>query len=286
MLLIMNYDLKGNKIDVDFHSKLSIIKHKSNIGFVTEFFSDHGHLFQNDLDEKSLNILVHVCRTGTIRTSRIPSGKCLFYLGSYCHIMKNTELAIKNYLAAIDHGIVEAMNSLAHLYEEISDFDNMIKYYVMAADYGDVDAMNILIQYYHDNGQYENKIKYCIMSANSGNIRAIFILARHYDCMKEYENAIKYYSMAAEKGDTPALYYLADTYEKTKQYEKMFKCHLLMLNSESLSSSAKIKMHRYCHDEKIRNYILKVHLKIINIREIIKTKNSQIAALMCQSWVF
>ncbi len=92
-------------------------------------------------------------------------GKSLFLMAWYYDtIIGDREKAQLYYNMTIEHvQCPRAMYNMAVIYEEMSDYENMIRYYSMAAKERCMDSAKELAVYYHKICDYDNAMKYYVM---------------------------------------------------------------------------------------------------------------------------
>lgn len=126
----------------------------------------------------------------------------------------------RDYKIAADNGNVDAMLSLAQLYQDDKkDIAQAEKYYQIAADKGDTNAVNMLgLLYEIEKKDFTGAEKYYLIAANQGNTGAMFNLGVLYQYGKnDIENAEKYYQLLLRRDDTDAMVALALLYQYAKE---------------------------------------------------------------------
>ncbi len=186
----------------------------------------------------------------------------------YYNVFQNISLAIKYYLMAIEHGSLDAMNSLGCYYDDIEkNYELAVKYYLMAIEHGNVAAMNSLGVYYYDiEKNYELAVKYYLMAIEHGNVDAMDNLCLYYDEVeKNYELAVKYYLMAIEHCSVDAMLNLGVYYHNIeKNYELAVKYYLMA--AENNNYEAYIKLGSLYHEKDDINNALKYYLKYMELQ--------------------
>ncbi|MFN0214488.1 MAG: tetratricopeptide repeat protein, partial [Saprospiraceae bacterium] len=144
-----------------------------------------------------------------------------FCLQAFCfYNLKNYKEAEIYYLRAIEKGIVDTLNFLAHLYLAQGKQTEAETYYLQAIEKGDVRAMNNLAIMYKSQGKQKKAETYYLQAIAKGDVTAMFNLAYLYDEQGKQTEAETYYLQAIEKGDVTAIYNLACLYiEQGKQKE-------------------------------------------------------------------
>lgn len=110
------------------------------------------------------SMLIYLAMSIAISTNN-HRGKCLFRMAWYYDtISRDIEKAQLYYNMTIDHvKCPRAMYNMAVLYEEVSDYENMLRYYSMAVEEGCMDSAKELASHYHKTCDYDNAMKYYIM---------------------------------------------------------------------------------------------------------------------------
>ncbi len=194
----------------------------------------------------------------------------MYNLGCYYdEIEKNSELAIKYYLMAVENGNTAALNNIAHYYYIEKNYELAVKYFMMAIEKGNVVAMYNLSCYYDViEKNYELAIKYCMMAIDEGYSDAMYNLGWYYHAAKEYELAIMYYMKAIEKGDYNAMNNLGHYYLNIEEnYELAVKYYLMAIEKGHTVSMNNLAYYYY-YIEKNYELATKYYLMAINAGDI------------------
>ena len=110
--------------------------------------------------------------------------------------MSNTKITAKELLLSIHRvvgvGTPLTFNSLADIYMEEKNYDEMVKYLLKSIYLGDTSAMYKLGQYYIEINDYSKAIKYLQMASNLGDEQS-------KQDLNDLEEYIKYVNKTSNK---------------------------------------------------------------------------------------
>jgi tetratricopeptide (TPR) repeat protein len=181
--------------------------------------------------------------------------------------MNRKDKAEKYYLAAVEKGVVEALNNLANLYVDLNHKEEAEKYYLAAVEKGNVSALFNLANLYADLNLKVEAEKYYLMAVEKGDVEALNNLASFYDDLNRKEEAEKYYLAAVEKGDVEALNNLAILYVDLNRMEEAEKYYLMAIENGKIKALRNLSILYYSENkniEKAYSYITQYNLKVKN----------------------
>jgi len=163
----------------------------------------------------------------TVNTIENEEGGLKFNLLGILHKNQgNNELAVKNYLQAIEKGNVSAMFNLGLMYKNQGNNALAEKYYLQAIENGHVSAMFNLGLLYHNQGNNALAEKFYLQAIENGDVKAMFNLGLLYDNQGNNELAEKYYLQAIENGHVKAMFNLGLLYDNQGKKEEAEKYYL------------------------------------------------------------
>lgn len=151
---------------------------------------------------------------------------------------------IKKYPSIIENHIDKNGNDYiikkkAGYWNETQTYEEAISYYSNLANFGNVDAMFTLALIYEELEDYKNMIRYYETAVEKGSISSINNLAVYYINIKKFKKAEKYLDMALEidsenylanRNYDEYIFSVQDHKEemKNKKLEKAFKLNILL----------------------------------------------------------
>ncbi|HBL77523.1 MAG: hypothetical protein A2W90_10270 [Bacteroidetes bacterium GWF2_42_66] len=158
-------------------------------------------------------------------------------LGLIYRQLKNNSEAETHYLSAIKKGNLNAISSLALLYEDLGKYELAEKYYIKAnVENGDYEALFNLALLYENQKKYELAEKYYLEAIGKGNSDAMFNLALLYQDQEKYDLSEKYYLEAIEKEDSSAMCNLAILYQNQEKYDLSEKYYLQAIDQKNIDA--------------------------------------------------
>ena len=169
------------------------------------------------------------------------------------NVFKNENEAAKWFLMAAKQDDIEAMNSVALLYECMKENDKAFKWYVKAATKGNTYAQNVIGNAYYEGlmgreKNYSKAFEWFNNSAKQGDSVGQVLAGRCYEdgkgVAKNLEKAFELYSKAAAQENSLAELKLGECYKKGlgsgKNIEKSVKWYLCAAKHDVLEAQVEI----------------------------------------------